>query len=108
VDIAREDHERRARLHAHIAQFRTGAAARGIALLPSQTPIQPLPIGDSGRALSAAKRLDDAGFYVPAIRPPTVPANAARLRVSLSAAHGEADIERLLDALALALRTESH
>jgi 8-amino-7-oxononanoate synthase len=106
VDIARDDSERRERLHRHIAQFRAGAAARGIATLPSQTPIQPVPVGDSTAALAAAQRLEDAGFYVPAIRPPSVPANGARLRVSLSAAHAEADIERLLDALAAALRTE--
>jgi 8-amino-7-oxononanoate synthase len=106
VDIARDDGERRARLHRHIARFRSGASARGIALMDSRTPIQPIPIGGSTTALAAAQRLEDAGFYVPAIRPPSVPANGARLRVSLSAAHAEADIERLLDALAAALRTE--
>jgi 8-amino-7-oxononanoate synthase len=108
VDIARADHERRARLHRHVAQFRDGAAHRGITLLASMTPIQPVPVGDSAAALAAAQRLEDVGFYVPAIRPPSVPANGARLRVSLSAAHAEADIERLLDALAAALRTKSH
>jgi 8-amino-7-oxononanoate synthase len=108
VDIARADHERRARLHRHVAQFRDGAAQRGITLLASMTPIQPVPVGDSAAALAAAQRLEDVGFYVPAIRPPSVPANGARLRVSLSAAHAEADIERLLDALAAALRTKSH
>ena len=108
VDIARDDGERRTRLHRHIAQFRNGAAARGIAVLPSHTPIQPVPVGDSAAALAAAQQLEDTGFYVPAIRPPSVPANGARLRVSLSAAHAEADIERLLDALAAALRTKSH
>jgi len=106
VDIARDDGERRARLHRHIAQFRNGAQARGIALMDSRTPIQPVPAGDSTTALAAAQRLEDAGFHVPAIRPPTVPANAARLRVSLSAAHTESDIERLLDALTVVLRTE--
>jgi len=108
VDIARHDGERRARLHCHIAQFRDGAATRGITLLPSHTPIQPVPVGDSAIALAAAQRLEDAGFYVPAIRPPTVPAHSARLRVSLSAAHVEDDIERLLDALAATLRPKSH
>lgn len=104
VDIARDDRERRAHLHRNVAQFHGGAAARGIALMDSRTPIQPVPIGDSATALLAAQRLETAGFYVPAIRPPSVPANGARLRVSLSAAHTEADIERLLDALAVALR----
>ncbi len=108
VDIARDDTGRRARLHHHITQFRDGAAQRGIPLLPSQTPIQPVPVGDSATAVVAAQRLEDAGFYVPPIRAPSVPANGARLRVSLSAVHAEADIERLLDALAAALRTKSH
>ncbi|HST29166.1 MAG TPA: 8-amino-7-oxononanoate synthase [Rudaea sp.] len=108
VDIARDDGERRARLHRHVAQFRGGAAARGIALLASRTPIQAVVVGDSATALAAAQRLEDAGFYVPAIRPPSVPANGARLRVSLSAAHAQADIERLLDALASALAAERH
>lgn len=106
VDIARDDDERRARLHRHIAQFRGGATARGIALLPSQTPIQPVSVAGSAAALAASQRLEAAGFYVPAIRPPSVPTGGARLRVSLSAAHAEADIERLLDALAIALRAE--
>jgi 8-amino-7-oxononanoate synthase len=108
VDIARDDGDRRARLHRNIAQFREGSAKRSIALLASTTPIQPIPIGDSATALAAAQRLEDAGFYVPAIRPPSVPANGARLRVSLSAAHAQADIERLLDALVIAFAPERH
>jgi 8-amino-7-oxononanoate synthase len=103
VDIARDDHERRARLHQRIAQFRAGAGVAGMALLPSQTPIQPVLVGTSDTALAIAQRLEDAGFYVPAIRPPTVPAGKARLRVTLSAAHSEADVAQLLDALALAV-----
>ena len=104
VDIARSDHERRQRLHQRIAQFRAGAAARAIALLPSQTPIQPVVIGASHAAASIARQLELAGFHVPAIRPPTVPAGKARLRVALSALHAPADVEALLDALAHALR----
>ena len=103
VDIAREDDDRRGRLHRRIAQFRDGAAARGIALLPSPSAIQPVQIGASAAALSASRYLAAQGFHVPAIRPPTVPANSARLRVTLSAAHAENDLERLLDALAQAL-----
>ncbi|MBS0571061.1 MAG: 8-amino-7-oxononanoate synthase [Proteobacteria bacterium] len=106
VAIARTDDERRKRLHDNIARFRAGAAQRGIGLLPSVTAIQPVPVGDNARASTLAQRLHDAGFFVPAIRPPSVPANAARLRVSLSAAHGEDDIERLLDALGAALAAE--
>jgi 2C-methyl-D-erythritol 2,4-cyclodiphosphate synthase len=57
--------------------------------------------------LAIAQRLEDAGFYVPAIRPPTVPAAKARLRITLSAAHSEADVAQLLDALAQAAFTAS-
>ena len=103
IDIARDDHERRARLHQRIAQFRDGAAACGIALLPSPSAIQPVLIRASDAALSASRYLEAAGFYVPAIRAPTVPAGSARLRVTLSAAHTEGDVARLIDALALAL-----
>ena len=70
----------------------------------SRTPIQPVLIGDSTRALAVSARLEDAGFFVPAIRPPTVPVGQARLRVALSALHAESDVERLLDALANCLR----
>ena len=107
IDLARDDGERRAALAARIAQFRAGASARGIALLDSRTAIQPVPVGDSGAALAASARLEDAGFYVPAVRPPTVPQGRARLRVTLSAIHAEADVERLLDALALVLRAHA-
>jgi len=103
VDIARDDHERRARLRLRIAQFRAGAAAQGITLLPSASAIQPVLIGASDVALAAARQLETAGFYVPAIRPPTVPAGKARLRVTLSAAHEESDVAGLLDALALSV-----
>ncbi len=103
VEVARLESWRRDKLHRLIAHFRHGAAARGIALAAARTPIQPVPIGASEAALRAAQALEDAGFYVPAIRPPTVPRGAARLRVTLSAAHEERDVERLLDALARAL-----
>ena len=103
VRLAREDERRRGHLAHLVALFRDGAAARGIPLLASRTPIQPVVIGSSARALQVSARLEDAGFYVPAIRPPTVPEGMARLRVTLSAAHADADVECLLDALAPAL-----
>jgi 8-amino-7-oxononanoate synthase len=103
VDIARFEGWRRDRLQCLIAHFRHGAVERGIALLPSSTPIQPVCIGASAAALAASRNLEAAGFYVPAIRPPTVPANSARLRVTLSAAHAESDVEHLLNALARAI-----
>ncbi len=103
VDIARFETWRREKLSRLIAHFRHGASERGIPLLDSHTPIQPLPIGASKTASLAAARLESQGFFVPAIRPPTVAQGKARLRVALSALHEEADIERLLNALARAV-----
>ena len=103
VNIAREDQPRRQHLQALIGQFRSGANARGLPLLPSSTPIQPVLIGCSARAVELSARLLEAGFFVPAIRPPTVAAGSARLRITLSAAHTGNEIERLLDALRAAL-----
>ncbi len=104
--LARQGEDLRARLAARIAQLRAGAAALGLHLLPSQTPIQPLLLGDARTALAWSHALEQAGLYVPAIRPPTVPAGQARLRIVLSAAHGAEHVARLLDALA-ALRARA-
>lgn len=68
-------------------------------LLPSATAIQPLVIGGNDAVVAVSRQLADRGVLVPAIRPPTVPAGAARLRISLSAAHGADDIHQLVDAL---------
>jgi len=99
IDIARLETWRRDQLQLLIRHFRDGASARNIQLLDSTTPIQPVLIGDSIKALEISIRLEDAGFFVPAIRPPTVPAGKARLRVTLSALHEESDVEHLLDTL---------
>ncbi|MNJ60025.1 8-amino-7-oxononanoate synthase [compost metagenome] len=72
--------------------------------MDSPTPIQPLLVGDSGRAMRLSARLRERGLLVGAIRPPTVPAGTARLRITLTAAHDEAQVDRLLDGLALAWR----
>jgi len=103
VDVARFESWRRDRLVRLIAHFRSAAAANGLTLLPSRTPIQPLVIGTNEAALAVAAKLEEAGFYVPAIRPPTVPEGKARLRITLTALHAERDIERLVDAIAGAL-----
>lgn len=70
--------------------------------LPSPTPIQALVVGANEEAVALSERLEAEGILVPAIRPPTVPEGSARLRISLSAAHSEADVDRLADALARA------
>ena len=101
--IARAEDWRRAQLARLGLRLREGAAELGLGLGESTTPIVPLVLGSSERALATAASLRAAGLFVPAIRPPTVPAGSARLRISLSAAHREADIDRLLEALAAAL-----
>lgn len=90
---------RRERLHALVARFRHGAGQLGLPLLPAAGPIQPLLIGHPERASALAEALRERGLLVGAIRPPTVPPGTARLRITLSAAHSEADVDRLLDAL---------
>jgi 8-amino-7-oxononanoate synthase len=98
--IARAEDWRRARLQDLVARFRAGATQLGLKLLASSTPIQPILIGESGAALQLSAVLESRGILVPAIRPPTVPAGTARLRVTFSALHDFADVDRLLEALA--------
>ncbi len=99
LDKARREPQRRAHLSALIQRFRRGAAELGYTLIDSDTPIQPILIGDDGAALALSRALAEHGVLVSAIRPPTVPEGQARLRVTLSAAHREADVDRLLGAL---------
>ena len=97
--IIRDDAARREHLIDLVAQFRQGARDLPWRLLPSATAIQPLVIGDGRAAMEIADALRERGFWVPAIRPPTVPQGTARLRVSLSAAHTADDVAALLAAL---------
>jgi 8-amino-7-oxononanoate synthase len=99
--------QRRRHLQALIAQLRAGLApgadpaidAAGWSLMPSSTAIQPLLIGDNAAALAVMASLREQGLWVPAIRPPTVPAGTARLRIALSAAHQQGDVNALLKGL---------
>ncbi|MNF40175.1 8-amino-7-oxononanoate synthase [compost metagenome] len=100
LQLLRSEHWRREHLANLIRQFRTGAEQIGLQLMESFTPIQPILIGDSERALRLSQLLRERGLLVTAIRPPTVPAGSARLRVTLSAAHSEAQVRLLLNALA--------
>lgn len=97
--IVREEPWRRERLRELVARFRRGAEQLGLPLTASETPIQPLLAGSAGRALRWSRRLEEQGILVTAIRPPTVPEDGARLRITLSAVHSEAQVERLLAAL---------
>ncbi|HKQ31507.1 MAG TPA: aminotransferase class I/II-fold pyridoxal phosphate-dependent enzyme, partial [Burkholderiales bacterium] len=98
--LVRTDAERRERLLASIARFRAGAAQLDLTLGSSETAIQPVILGDAPAAMAASARLRERGLWVPAIRPPTVPSGSARLRITLSAAHTDTHLDRLLDALA--------
>jgi 8-amino-7-oxononanoate synthase len=102
--IIRDDAARRAHLDRLIARFRAGAQRLPWRVAPSATAIQPLLIGASEAAVALSERLLEQGVWVPAIRPPTVPAGTARLRISLSAAHAQADVDTLLAALAAVAR----
>ena len=99
LEIIRNGDALRTSLFARIAQLRDGLAGLPWQLLPSPTAIQPLIVGDNEAALKLANALWERGLWVPAIRPPTVPKGTARLRISVSAAHSEADIAALLGAL---------
>ncbi|RJP64413.1 MAG: 8-amino-7-oxononanoate synthase [Comamonadaceae bacterium] len=111
--LGADGEHRRQQLSARIAQLRAGLApgadaaldAAGWRLMASSTAIQPLVIGDNAAALAVMAALREQGLWVPAIRPPTVPAGTARLRIALSAAHQPEDVDTLLRALRSAART---
>ncbi|MGQ0619822.1 MAG: 8-amino-7-oxononanoate synthase [Panacagrimonas sp.] len=98
--------ERRARLHHNIRRFIVGASSIGLAIGAgiaqtddALTPIQPLIIGDEARTMAISRALFERGWWVAGIRPPTVPRGTARLRITLSAAHTDAQIDGLIEAL---------
>ncbi len=95
---------RRERLVELVARFRAGAAQLGLPLAQSATPIQPLIVGDATRAVQLSQALNERGILISAIRPPTVPEGTARLRITLSAGHSEAQVDRLLGALGEVMR----
>lgn len=101
LDVIRSDEgdKRREVLAQHIAHFRTGAQGLDYQLTPSDSAIQPLIVGENARTLSLATTLREKGCWVTAIRPPTVPAGTARLRLTLTAAHRREDIDTLLEVL---------
>jgi 8-amino-7-oxononanoate synthase len=97
--VARQESWRRERVLALTARFRAAAQQAGVPLADSATPIQPIPLGSSQAALTAQDALRAAGFWVVAIRSPTVPAGAERLRITLTAAHAESQVDALVQAL---------
>jgi 8-amino-7-oxononanoate synthase len=99
LDLIAREEWRRERVQALVATLRARSRLARWQLAPSETAIQPLLIGANEAALAASEALARQGLLVPAIRPPTVPQGTARLRISLSAAHEVADVERLAAAL---------
>jgi 8-amino-7-oxononanoate synthase len=102
LQLVQRETWRRDHLHALIARLQAGLQAAPWTLLPSLTPIQPLLVGASGDAIALSDKLWEEGLWVSPIRPPTVPAGTARLRITLSAAHSARDVDKLIAALVLA------
>ncbi len=97
--IVKQETWRREKLQALIKQFQEGVQQLGLRLMPSDTAIQPIVLGSASYAVQVSEALYQQGILVSAIRPPTVPKNTARLRITLSAMHSEEDVVRLLEAL---------
>jgi 8-amino-7-oxononanoate synthase len=93
--LIKQESGRRERLVSLVTRFRAVARAAGVPLGSSTTPIQPVLLGSPAAALAAQRQLAAAGYWVVAIRPPTVPAGRARLRITLSAGHTEAQVDAL-------------
>ncbi len=99
LEVVQREPWRRERVLALTARFTEAARAADVPLADSNTPIQPVMLGSSQAAVLAQQELLDAGFWVVAIRPPTVPRGSARLRVTLSAAHSEEQVDALVEKL---------
>ena len=99
LELLESEAWRREKLQTLIQRFRQGAGQLGLPLMASDTAIQPLLVGPDDLALAMSRALEEKGILVSAIRPPTVPEGTSRLRITLSAAHSEAQVDQLLDAL---------
>lgn len=100
IKHARRDHWRRDKLLGLVDRFRSAAQRKGLELMASESPIQPVLCGEDTNALALSSALESAGFLVPAIRPPSVPEGKARLRVTLSALHSPQEVDALVEVLA--------
>jgi len=99
IRISRDESGHRHRLFANIARFRQLASTAGLPLGDVSGPIQPVFIGDESRATAAELALRQRGFFVRAMRYPTVAKGQARLRITLTACHRRIDLQRLVQAL---------
>ena len=105
-DFSRGNRSNLSKINDHIYLFRRLINHKNL-LVDSITPIQPLVIGDAKKAVKISNLLIELGFYVPAIRPPTVPTESARLRVSISALHSKGDIKKLVQAINKIIENEN-
>ena len=99
LQLCQQESWRRDKLRFLIGRFRDGAEQLGLQLMSSDTPIQPIILGSNERVMSVSKYLKRNKMLVGAIRHPTVPKNTERLRITLSASHSEAQVDRLLEVL---------
>jgi len=99
LHLMEQGEDMRAHLQRLIAQLRSGFHELPWKLMPSNTAIQPMLVGDNQQTLNLSEGLSERGIWVAAIRPPTVPQGEARLRITLSAAHRAGDVTRLIEAL---------
>lgn len=99
LDVIEQEPWRQIKLHQHIQRLRTALTKQGWQLLPSQSAIQPIIIGSAEDALALSQKLLEHGLLVSAIRPPTVPRGTSRLRITLSAAHSDEMVEKLIESL---------
>lgn len=104
LDVMQEEPQRRNHLGSLIQRFQTGAAQCGMKIMTSNTPIQPVIVGDANKAVMVSRLLEQNGIFVSAIRPPTVPQNSSRLRITLSANHTDQHVDKLLSVLSCSLK----
>jgi 8-amino-7-oxononanoate synthase len=100
LNIVRQEPAIRRRLWANVELLKNRVQAKGFDLQSSESPILPIPFGSEEKALKMSESLIEKGFFVPAIRPPSVPRGTSRLRLTVTAVHSEVEIEALAEALA--------
>ncbi|WP_042805008.1 8-amino-7-oxononanoate synthase [Thermoanaerobacter sp. A7A] len=98
LDVLEEELYLLEQLHANVRQFYKGLKEIGFEVLPTESAIIPLMVGESHRTLALSSALAEKGVFVPAIRPPTVPEGTSRLRITVMATHKPEDIQRALEA----------
>lgn len=105
LELIQTEHWRREKLQQTINYFRECAEQLGLPLTQSQTAIQPIILGNSEAAINVSERLKEKGIIVKAIRPPTVPNDSARIRITLTTQHDKTDIDYLMENLVNAIKS---